>query len=553
MALNWVRLVEYEQGHWGDIGKAKAISDDVLTLQNNNLGYLFRLAPRGYVLVPTRRELAPVSAYSETTHMLTRTPGGFFDLLNESLRDRVKGLQDLDIRGDKALPEHPAWALLTLPAAEFERWLAGKDDEWEGVGPMLTSAWHQGWPFNLYCPSGSGALSTYVGCTGLAMAQLMCYHQWPMRGEGSVSYWWDGDADCGSGSSGATINANFMVPHEWTMMPDTMDWLTPGDQQQATAELCYHVSAAIWTDFSTCGSSASLSRASAALVNNFSYQYGCREYPRFRYTDASWFGLIRNEIDAGYPTLYASTIHSMVCDGWRESVDIQQIHLNYGWGGDSDNWYTLDNIETSLNPYAERMVAGIRPGGIVETLVPELIVERNAGDGCLAWGLETLNTSAGFYVWRGLSEADRICLTTLPFTGATSYEWTDIGAPITGINYWLEMIIAGVPSIWIGPEWLDPKPPRGDEVVIPTADPNPFNPITSIAFDLPRDAMVQAEIFDLAGRRVKTLANAVLTAGPQRFMWDGRDEAGRHAPSGRYLLRLAVDGNAATTKLTLTR
>ena len=35
--------------------------------------------------------------------------------------------------------------------------------------------------------------------------------------------------------------------------------------------------------------------------------------------------------------------------------------------------------------------------------------------------------------------------------------------------------------------------------------------------------------------------------------WDSRDSAGRHAPSGRYLMRLAMDGRVTTTKLTLTR
>jgi len=45
----------------------------------------------------------------------------------------------------------------------------------------------------------------------------------------------------------------------------------------------------------------------------------------------------------------------------------------------------------------------------------------------------------------------------------------------------------------------------------------------------------------------------VRAAGPQRIVWDGRDSAGRHAPSGHYLMRLAVDGRATTTKLTLTR
>jgi hypothetical protein len=232
---------------------------------------------------------------------------------------------------------------------------------------------------------------------------------------------------------------------------------------------------------------------------------------------------------------------------------MQQIHLNYGWGGDSDNWYALDEIETSANPYAERMVAGIRPGGTVETLVPELEVERVDNNALLIWGLDTLDPETGFHVWRGESETTRECITPQPFSGATDYEWIDYDAPLAATNYWLEMIVSGVPSIWIGPEAIVALPPRIVDDVIPTVGPNPFNPMATISFDLPRDAHVRAEVFDLAGRRVSTLLNDVRAAGPQRVVWDGRDSAGRHAPSGRYLMRLAVDGRATTTKLTLTR
>lgn len=71
------------------------------------------------------------------------------------------------------------------------------------------------------------------------------------------------------------------------------------------------------------------------------------------------------------------------------------------------------------------------------------------------------------------------------------------------------------------------------------ASPNPFNPSTVLAFDLPGPAEVSLQIYDAAGRRVRTLlADAPVAAGRNRATWNGRDDAGRTAPAGVYFYRL---------------
>ncbi len=553
VAQNWVRYVMHQQGDWGISETATVLVDTPFQQSGKTLAYLYRIAPRGYVVVPAYRELSPVVAYSETTRLSTREEGGFFNLLQETLVDRIAGLPKPsgDTKGGDGRSAHPAWDYLSLPPDEFEIWLNDEDPEWDGSGPMLETQWEQGWPFNLDCPPGE-SIRTYVGCTGLALAQLLRYHEWPRRGQGNISYWWDGDTSCGAVMEGQDITANFMVPYNWDLMPNTMDWLTPVEQQEAISQLCFNAAAAIRTDFSACGSSASLSRATSALINYFDFEYGAREYPRFRYSDTAWFTLIKGEIESGRPALYASTIHSMVCDGWREAVDMQQIHLNYGWGGDGDNWYSLDEIETSGNPMAERMVAGIRPSSGIQSLVPELTVTRDDLTAVLSWGEGNLSPMAGFHIWRGNTESDRVRLTDLALAGLGEYVWIDMQAPSRGTYYWLEMMMTGLPEVWIGPAWLTPYTPD-DDIIFPEAKPNPFNPQTAISFDLPRDAHVRAEVYDLVGRRLVVLLDTALPAGPQRVVWDGRDASGRHAASGRYLLRLAVGDESQTLKLTLTR
>lgn len=71
--------------------------------------------------------------------------------------------------------------------------------------------------------------------------------------------------------------------------------------------------------------------------------------------------------------------------------------------------------------------------------------------------------------------------------------------------------------------------------------PNPFNPATEIRFALPARGQVELRIYDLAGRRVRSLQAGMLEAGARGVVWDGRDERGRPVTSGVYLARLRVD------------
>jgi len=72
--------------------------------------------------------------------------------------------------------------------------------------------------------------------------------------------------------------------------------------------------------------------------------------------------------------------------------------------------------------------------------------------------------------------------------------------------------------------------------------PNPFNPRTSIRFSLAANGPAKLNIFDVNGRRVKTLVNGVLKAGLHEMVWDGTDDAGHAVASGIYWSQLnAVD------------
>ena len=79
--------------------------------------------------------------------------------------------------------------------------------------------------------------------------------------------------------------------------------------------------------------------------------------------------------------------------------------------------------------------------------------------------------------------------------------------------------------------------------------PNPFNPSTTIAYDLPHAASVHLAIYDVRGGIVRDLVRAAQPAGRHTARWDGRDAERVPAASGVYFYRLEADGFAQTRKM----
>lgn len=83
--------------------------------------------------------------------------------------------------------------------------------------------------------------------------------------------------------------------------------------------------------------------------------------------------------------------------------------------------------------------------------------------------------------------------------------------------------------------------------------PNPFNPETNIAFQLPTDNHIYLEIYDLNGRRVKTLFNNQINEGTHHVKWDGTDDSGKQVASGIYIYRLKSGRLIQSRKMLLIR
>jgi choice-of-anchor B domain-containing protein len=85
------------------------------------------------------------------------------------------------------------------------------------------------------------------------------------------------------------------------------------------------------------------------------------------------------------------------------------------------------------------------------------------------------------------------------------------------------------------------------------ASPNPSSQGATIAFALARPGPASLVIFDLSGRRVRTLVDETRLAGPGAALWDGNDDRGRRVAAGTYLYRLETPEGAQARKITVLR
>lgn len=220
------------------------------------------------------------------------------------------------------------------------------------VEPMITTKWNQDAPYNNMCPELNGR-RTYTGCVATAMAQVMNYHQWPVRGTGSNKY--TDKEGCGQ-----ELSANFgETTYRWDLMLDTYDANSSQESQDAVATLMKHCGVAVYMSYYQQASGALSGNAAQALVQYFGYPADVQILSRDYRTYDEWITLIKNEIDAGRPVLFGAQStaggHEFVIDGYNTDG---YFHVNWGWGGNSDDYFLI----ATLNPYDQGIGGGSDSG-----------------------------------------------------------------------------------------------------------------------------------------------------------------------------------------------
>lgn len=180
----------------------------------------------------------------------------------------------------------------------------------------------------------------------------------------------------------------------------------------------------------------------------------------------------------------------------------------------------------------------------------EWVVEVSADDGASWVEVERLDESR-----RRWERVERELTELIPLTSEVVVRFvaSDVGTE--------DIVEAAVDDISVlsyqDPVPLDPEPPVGPFVGserLVQIVPNPYGSLGAIRINVPEPARaVTLRIFDVAGRLVATLLDDRDLKGVHTVRWDGRDAAGRAAPSGTYFARLDLRGETTTVGFVMVR
>ena len=232
------------------------------------------------------------------------------------------------------------------------------------AGPLCKVQWGQDEPYNTLCPEDNG-VKCPVGCVATAMAQIMYHFEWPKVGEGSLRY--------ACSLPGVSILSSNFSEHEyvWSEMKATKkDNMASETAAAAVAQLSYDCAIASRMTFSADGSGTLDDQAMYALYTHFGYKASPLriEYRNCYATQEEWNDLVKSEINANRPVLYAGRDvndnggHEFIIDGYDEE---DNFHVNWGWNGDADGYYAIFTLRPDKSRYtfsqSQSMICGIEP------------------------------------------------------------------------------------------------------------------------------------------------------------------------------------------------
>lgn len=292
--------------------------------------YVFNVGTSGFIIVAGDDASLPILAYSnESAFTLSSLPAStkkWLELYKNQLREIIEN----QLSPTQQIEQE--WNDLLKSKVETNM-------EKASVAPLMLTKWNQAPNENGMCPGGS-----VTGCVATAMAQIMKYWNFPATGSGFHSY---------NHPSYGTLSANFgSTTYNWGAMPNILN-----SPNNAVATLMYHAGVSVNMDYSPQSSGAFVISAQSpvqncseyALKTYFGYKPTLQGRQRSAYTDANWITLLKAELDANRPILYAGFGsgggHAFVTDGYDNS---NFFHFNWGWGGNSDGYFQIN----ALNPGA---------------------------------------------------------------------------------------------------------------------------------------------------------------------------------------------------------
>ena len=227
----------------------------------------------------------------------------------------------------------------------------------EDVKPLLTCHWHQNSPYNDMSPViADGNVKCVAGCVAIAAAQIIYYWRKdnpPATLRNTPTYIYS--------TAPVTEVVEAGTPNHWELMQDRYDDTSTDEARQAAAQLCYVIGTSSYLNFAS-STSGSIHIAANAMYSQ--YRLLSEYATKSKYKQREWQQLLYDELREQRPVLCSgqgSGGHAFVLDGYDAQTDL--YHFNFGWGGDGDGYYPVDDTEEAMGGFYEGQAVAyqIRP------------------------------------------------------------------------------------------------------------------------------------------------------------------------------------------------
>jgi len=300
---------------------------------NNPDFYTVTFKTGGFIIVSGIDDIYPVIGYSLTNNFGQENQPEHYKSFLQSYADQINHVRENGINTTQEVMA--AWDYFLNEDFTSVKSVSLKDN----LDPLVPCQWNQGYPYNVLCPedpNGPGGY-VYAGCVATAMAQVMYYWRYPLQGTGSHSYYY---------YSYGNISANFgATEYDW----DAMENYINHDNPNPIAELQFHCGVGVEMMYGPNGSGAYSSDVPPALVDYFGYSDDVFFNWKENFEHTVWIDMLKDNLNNGWPMYYSgfstSGGHAFVCDGYQDDF----FHFNFGWGGSSDGYYSLYDVNSYNN------------------------------------------------------------------------------------------------------------------------------------------------------------------------------------------------------------
>ena len=212
----------------------------------------------------------------------------------------------------------------------------------DSIPYFVKSTWGQDEPYNLHCPLDIKGRHSVTGCVATAMAQTMNYYHYPNQTKGGTIRYKAPSLGCYESFDYSTYSIN------WNNIEDTYNESCTETQKQEVAKLMHACGVSVYMDYDSI-SNANSYNIPYALIKNFGFNANTYFVDRDYYDIKEWHKMMRKELKAKRPILYGGHGmggHRFIIDG----INTQGLyHINFGWDGDCDGWFSID----AIHPYGD--------------------------------------------------------------------------------------------------------------------------------------------------------------------------------------------------------